>query len=681
MEALGGVMVSLDDLVAECAKTWPTELASTLTTPTTAGAVALAALVDAARNGMVSTLPYACFDKGVIHWVSFGKDFRLLMEYAEDLRSWVMHGYGAIGDLEFARSDLKGRLGHLLHKVSPAGYLRWATDAQTFPNVLTVLGRMHSFLDGMPTVQPALAPSLHVLRFRFVSALRLGEWMVAESIIDEIDQWNLEQAHKTMQMRLRVLGESGNHARLLEMVDSHNLWALTHPTRVAEAILEAILHEVLYPLEATDKPDLVCQGIRPWYSRIISILPSVSPIGKFTRLFAYVACLDGDGPSALALRPHLFDPLRTFIDERFGVSAEPEIQGVQNLDSTSSTAKSMVAIGASTVPGEAFWNSLVTLVRQGAVAAIARHLSELDARVLDSEEYLSFAPDALLEMISDPDIEAHAASRNALQEVLTALVDVSFSVPGFPSPKHLNLYLSLAEALVYVRGASASHEDAHLLHGLLAAIANLSPKAAHGCASLLRSWWQLRPILPRLDWLLAVLESIAPLLPDPSLLVDLWVQAIALATRKKSVLSPSQFRTWQRVAEMLELDADSVASDLSALRPQAPTCEVDVLGSANLHKIAIVSLQEGAAREAARELQDRTGADVAVVTSLVQDGLTKAAANADLILFVWAACSHAVYRAFDEHRDRVAYVQGTGASSIVLAAESWVIRRVAILTQ
>lgn len=669
-------MAPLEELIAECGKTWPADLSSALTKPSTPGAVALAVLIDSARGGSVSTFPYARFDKDVIHWVSFGGDSRLLLEYGEDLRSWVMHGYGTRGDLEFARSDFKGRLAHLAHNTSPAGYLRWTSDAQTLPTILGVLAQMHSFLEGMPDATSAPAPSLHVLRFRFVSALRLGEWDVAESVIDEIDRWNLEQAHKTMQMRLRVLGESGSHAQLLEMVDKHHLWVLTHPTRVAEAILEAVFHEVLLPLESTVSPGQVCEQIRPWYSRLASVLPVVAPMGHCARLFAYIACLDDDGPSALALLPQLTDPLETFIRERFGFKADADVRVPPVPVPVAGT--SGAAEGKDSSPGQAFWNTLQVLVRQGAGAAIDRQLSELDARVLDGADYLAYAPDALLEMISDPAVDARSASRNALQEVLTALVDVSFNVPGFPSLKHLDLYLSLAEALVYVRGASASDEDAHLLHGLLAAIANLSSTAAHRCTDLLRSWWQLRPILPRLDWLLAVLDSLAPLHSDPSSMVDLWSQAVALATRKKVVLSPSQIRTWQRVAGLLELDASSVASDLAGLRPSGESSQIDPLSAAKWQKIAIVSLQEGAAREAARELQSRTGAEVMLVTSLVQDGLTKAAQTADVILLVWAACSHAVYRAFDEHRDRVAYVQGTGTSSIVVAAERWAEKQAAI---
>ena len=583
MAAVGGVMAPLEELIAECGKTWPADLSSALTKPSTAGAVALAVLINCARSGSVSTFPYARLDKGVIHWVSFGGDSRLLLEYGEDLRSWVMQGYGTKGDLEFARSDFKGRLAHLVHNTSPAGYLRWTSDAQTLPAILGVLAQMHSLLEGMPDGTSALAPSLHVLRFRFVSALRLGEWIVAESVIDEIDRWNLEQAHKTMQMRLRVLGQSGNHARLLEMVDKHHLWALTHPTRVAEVILEAVLHEVLRPLEFTVAPGQVCEQIRPWYSRLVSVLPHVAPMGRFANLFAYVACLDDDGPSAEALLPHLTDPLATFIRERFGLKAEADSARVAPVPVPMANA-TVAAEGwdsVPTTPGQVFWTTLQALVRQGAGAALDRHLSELDARVLDGADYLALAPDALLEMISDPAVEARSSSRNALQEVLTSLVDMSFSVPGFPSPKHLDLYLSLAEALVYVRGTSASEEDAHLLHGLLAAIANLSVTAAHRCADLLRSWWHLRPILPRMEWLVAVLDSLVPLHPDPSSMVDLWSQAVALATRKKVVLSPSQIRKWQRVAGLLELDASSFENDLAGLRASAEINEADALSAAN----------------------------------------------------------------------------------------------------
>src|SRR5262249_55752809 len=98
----------------------------------------------------------------------------------------------------------------------------------------------------------------------------------------------------------------------------------------------------------------------------------------------------------------------------------------------------------------------------------------------------------------------------------------------------------------------------------------------------------------------------------------------------------------------------------------------DVLSIAALQKIAIVSLHEKAAQAAAIMLRERTKADVFVVSELAAGSGTKNARTADVVLLVWAATKHAVYRAFDDMRDKIAYVQGTGASSIVLSLERWV---------
>lgn len=662
--------VAIDTLVKELSQSWPAGLATALGTPSTREATAVAALIKRAHLGDTSSLPFLLRAKDRVLWVSVGRSTRHLLDYAEDLRSWLLEGYGVTGDVEFVQGVEGGRLAKIVQAVSSNGYLRWGSAIDTLPTVLGVLSQMHAFMDRMPIAESESIPSIHILRFRFVSALRCGDWSIAATVIDEIDRWGLEQAHKSMQMRLRLLGESGDHARLIETVERHHLWSLAHPTRVAHAILEAFLKVVVEPLEATLSPSDVCEHLRPWYQKVVQILPKVAPHGGFTRLFAYIACQDRDGPSAEALLPELTDPLAQFVRETCRLSIQedrmapcspsPAIETILPSTSTDQSAPSIAT---------AYWVDLQRLVRHGSTSALGFHLSELDARALDQVDFLDQAPDALLEMISDPEIDSQPAARNALQEVLTCLVDVSISAPGFPASKHLNLYLSLAESLVYLRGSHASEEDAHLLHGLLAAIANLSGPATHQCVELLRTWWRVRPVVPRLSWLLAVMESLAPLHPSPGTMLDLWSEAVALAARKSLVMTLSQHRTWQRVGTLLELDADTVSGELAKFRPVDQATESDPLAAVNWKKIAVVSLQESAAREAAKDLHSRTGADVIVISSLVQDGLTKAAEAADVILLVWAACSHSVYRAFDGHRDRLVYVQGTGTSSILNAAE------------
>lgn len=670
MDAVGTVTSAAEALVAEFARTWPTQVRSAPGLPGTPAAMGLQGLVALAQQGKVTTLPYVQATKQRILWLSFGEDTKALLDYADDLKSWIVPAWGTDGGVDFVQPGSPGRLAGLVAQASPSGYLRWSSDLKHLDTVLHVLVRMHTFLEAMPEVQSAVAPSLHILRFRFVTALRLGEWAAAETSVDEIDRWNLEQAHKTMQMRVRVLSESGEHARLLELVERHQLWMLVQPTQVSLAILRAVHYRVLAPLVLSEQHEAACSALAAWYPKLVHLLPAAAKLPELVPLQAYAACIAADADAARRLLPQLDDALAVFVRGRLMLADEqaaaaPAMAG-------GGTAQSAVTPRASA--GERFWHAVMAAVCEGNSAEVCCQLEELDARVLNDAGFLAATPDALLELLSNPNIETSTASRVALQDVLTGLVDAAVGVPSFPRITHLDLYVALAEALVYLRGESASEQDAHLLHGLLAAAMNLSPSCAQRCSDLLRDWWRHRPTASRIGWLVAALDSVGPLHPQPHDLCDLWVEAVALAARKRLTLTAAEVRTWRRVAAYLELPAATVNADLADLQPQASTLTDDQLARAQLRKIAIISLQEAAAREAARELQSRTSAEVLLITSLVQDGFTNAAQDADVILFVWAACSHAVYRAFDNCRDKVAYVQGTGASSIIAAAEVWVAR-------
>jgi hypothetical protein len=85
-------------------------------------------------------------------------------------------------------------------------------------------------------------------------------------------------------------------------------------------------------------------------------------------------------------------------------------------------------------------------------------------------------------------------------------------------------------------------------------------------------------------------------------------------------------------------------------------------------------MRERQAREAAEQIQLRTHTRVSIVTNMVAGSDTDNARTADVVLFVWMATSHAVFRAFDRFdRNRLCFVQGTGASSIVRSLERWLL--------
>jgi hypothetical protein len=63
--------------------------------------------------------------------------------------------------------------------------------------------------------------------------------------------------------------------------------------------------------------------------------------------------------------------------------------------------------------------------------------------------------------------------------------------------------------------------------------------------------------------------------------------------------------------------------------------------------VAIVSLRDGQAQEAAALLRERTDAQIVVVSGTHPGAETRSALEADVVFFVWSATTHAVFRAID----------------------------------
>jgi hypothetical protein len=179
-----------------------------------------------------------------------------------------------------------------------------------------------------------------------------------------------------------------------------------------------------------------------------------------------------------------------------------------------------------------------------------------------------------------------------------------------------------------------------------------------------------------LPFLLGALELVLEYTGEDGAAQQLWIEGASLAARDPDRLSGTELYLWRRLGK--QAGFDSAAVDEVLPRPEEPPPGTqgvsNVLRDAGLRRIAIVSLHRRAADEACAMLAERTGAEVFVVDEKVPGVATRAAQSADVVLFVWAATKHAVFRAFDAMRNRIAYVQGTGAGSIVLALERWAMR-------
>lgn len=648
---------------------------------------ALAELEEEARQGRPSTLPVVQ-GSGRMAWLSVAGSGRDLREYLDDLRAWLSkQDSSAIGRIVLAR-DSPGPLSSALNVVASHGYARWDGDTSRGAETLRRLVRMHQFLGSRPELESARVPSLASLRLEFVSALKIGDWTRAESCVDEIDHWSLDRAPATVQMRIRLLDARGDVDRLFDFALRRQAWTFTSPHRIAAALVGAVDARAIQPVVDSDGLQAAFDLFRRvWHARLVEVIADSRGDARTRRLAAFAAVVDKDARSLALLLPelqaHVADFLRnqvptialspdSAVDSTSSQSAPSGATGRDRYAASSEDARDSVATAGA--DRSAYWASLHRAIKTADVTRTRYLLAALEDDLLASDEFIAGASDGLLELLTDPAIESDPRASTLRYEALTVLVDGFVGAPGFPSVNHLDVYLSLLNGLVEVRGGALSDADSQLVLGLGSAVATLAAEACPKCEQVFRTLWRRRPVVARLDWLTAALDSLAEVHPHPDRLVDLFADGLALAERKSLRLSRTKLSMWRRIGAAIELPSVDVERLLSPLAEEATSEQPDILATSGLNRIAIVSLREASANGAAKELEARTGASVAVVTSLVADDQTRQASNADLILYVWAASTHAAYRAFDRWRSKLEYVQGTGASSIVMAAERWAAR-------
>lgn len=727
MGPTGTMMIQIDQLLHMLRPRWPE---SWQREPLVQQA--LERLTQDARASRPSSLPYVHAGTAKIAWLTVAPTLHALREYLDDSEGWLQRvdAHSLQGAIR-QPSNASGSLGAILSNVSPQGYARWNSDLSRGANTLVRLGLMHDFLATKPDLTRDSMPSVAALRLEFISALSVGDWTRAEACVDEIDHWNLDHAPGTLQMRIRLLQARGLTQELFDFVCKIEAWNFTNPRRIAAAIVRAVDACSIGPIEQSDGLEAAYELYRQhWHPKLYTCIRDAKREPGAERFLAFSAAADSDHTLLDELHGHVPERFFLFLlgrmsarsdaDTKRALVPSPESTGDELTSGRSSSQDQVVCDesaddgqldpqrtkGADTdanpgselllVPldgaqsvqeqsetfdsshapdGSKYWEALGRAVVQTHAAQARKLIGSLDNLLFDDPMFVRCAPDALLELVSDPQIERDAGARSLLYEVIAALVDAFVVAPGFPRLAHLDVYLALLDGIVLLKQGVTSDADSQLVLGLVAAAANLRPDACAHCEQIVSSWWQGRPVIQRLDWLAAALDSLGPLSANAVGLISLFTDALALAARKGLQFAPTKLSMWRTIGLMLELPAQDVQQYLAPLSAADTQAYQDPLALAGLRHIAIVSLRHASAQEAAKTLQTRTGAKMSVVTSLVADADTDHALSADLILYVWAASTHATYRSFDNCREKLEYVQGTGSSSIVLAAERWIHRR------
>ena len=239
----------------------------------------------------------------------------------------------------------------------------------------------------------------------------------------------------------------------------------------------------------------------------------------------------------------------------------------------------------------------------------------------------------------------------------------------FPRISFSKLYLSLLHLWGKMNaGTGIGQEGGHVLLELAKALFELNYKIDEA-KSIIEEWWDARSVPSQLPFALDAIELLVDQHPERQASENLWINAIDLVKRNPQQLLESEKVLWRNVGLRIGLEEADI---LQYLPEEQDVVHEDLLVNANLKKIAIVCMREKQASEAAKMIQARTEVKVSLVSTKVAGTETDHACSCDVVLFVWLATTHAVFRGFDDFdRSKLCYVQGTGAASIVRALERW----------
>ena len=649
--------------------------------------------IAALRAGEEAHLPF--FHGSHVAWLTVAGTTAALRAAITGLRAWMIPSFAWEDRVRpiVQPAEYRGPLAAPLAAVSPTGYYRWHSTAAAARGCITeklVLWRKLRLL--RPPTAVAEEPSLFALREQFQLALVTGDRMLAEAALTALDERQLDTAANTSFMRTRMRAWFGAHAEIVHDPNLSRLLALRMPQTVRAAISEAFYHvyvrdHVVAGRDAAANA-AVADHVIPQIAGLLALaqpedgegtcwildhLPMEAaaarqPESQEQAFFGALRRCDwrrvqeaglqllGHTELREALRPLVQMGLAESLKYRPDASVQVVVQGPSQGRPTPQNWRQFVsALHASNGPAA---EGFLELAQRPA-------LDPADGRV--ATEVIA----ALVEQFTAP----HAIEDSravVLNRALACLVEDLVGDRSYPRCELVEAYLALLQAWVATRSGGTLPADSNVALSLAAGVLQCRGREEAEVATLLRTWWDNRPVKAKLPFLLNALEVLDEHASQPATAQGLWIDGVTFIRSRVVALTPTETRLWRAVGQDLGFDRPAIDEYVPVEAESDERAPEDPLASSGLRKVAIVSLHERAAKAAADIITERSGAEVVVVDEVVAGAATDSARTAEVILLVWAATKHAVYRAFDDVRDRLVYVQGTGMGSIVLALERWV---------
>lgn len=636
------------------------------------------------------SLPY--FSHSRIHWITMAPTADGLRTAISALRAWVLPSYGwehPQGSI-LPPANANPSLAALLQEISPAGYFRWLSLAPKQAQVIKKLGEMRSVEQHRPPYADARELSLFELRQEFHLALATGDRDSAQQVISQIDKRQLDTAVNTQFMRIRMHDHFREFVSIVEFQRLDDLLQMRMPHAIRNAVATAFYWRFLSTADSKDQAEWVYDSaVHP---RLGGLLCS---------------CRREDGPEVDALLKHharhavspsvepslaeqLADALRRNdwrAIQRVGSAILRS--ATQTIGINQEQLRNLLANSLTHYPSEDIRELLVPTVPETAlpvenwpqfVAALRKELWRQCQIFLDSPERPQLRSSDVQQTeefvlaVTELFTEAYPSIGQAfVPRALSAIAEDAIADPDFPVQGLAMAYEILFQ--VWAAQFRGSQKIQHRAVLLSLGQVLLEDDAKHELLihDAIRSWWQARRTHAMLPFLIEGLELLAGSSSRRTDVQSLWYDATEVIGASGTELPRGEIEGWRAIALRAGLDEKDVETYLP--RPEVPEEPEDPLQGSGLKRIAVVSLHERQARTAADIIRTRTGAEVVVDNERTPGEQTELAKRSDLILFVWAAAKHAVFRAFDSVREKVVYIQGSGAASIIRGLERWAVER------
>jgi hypothetical protein len=672
-------------------------------------------------------LPFFSGDR--IAWFTLAGDAQQLRAAIEDMRAWILPSFGWEDETQplVAPGEATGDLGPLIHSLSPAGYFRWWAARASFKLVVQKLREMRRLEEAQPTHIYEYVPSLFELRQQFEVSLLTGARESAQDAIESIDHNQLDTAANTRFMQIRLWDQFREYERTATDPQIAEIVQLRMPQSIRLSLIRAFhAHFVASHEEQGDIQAASQSYSANMHDLLAGVLEACRPSDgiEALRSIAYKAFLLKDQNLATRLMSESEDQLvKQLLSPLQGPSEAPPPLEDQFMDSWRQTDwRTLQEVGQRLLDAGAAGLSLLTSdylrstldfsLNQHANPILAEHLEKVSAQqppttiapqtwtqfvirlkendwdgadhFLSLEERpsldglnlseISQVLESLEEMFTDPKIDQDQTGRQVMLGSLPVIIKDFLNESQFPRSSFAGIYLQLFQLWAQQRRGSASQQDANLLLALAEVVLQLDTSSEKALTESIRGWWEARRVRAMLPFLLSALDLLSELTSDRGVCESLWIDGAAMVRVDPQALTPGERMLWRNVGSRIGLDKATIEEFLG-LQVEADVGIVDLLAEANLKKVAIVSLREEPARIAAEIIRQRTGGQVVVVTETHAGASTDNAKTADVILFVWASTTHAVYRAFDTVREKLAHVEGKGAVSIVLSLERWAMKQ------